>query len=47
MEVMYFKGIEKRNERLVVRALHYITLHYISKSCLEKNFKGVSKCDAF
>jgi hypothetical protein len=42
MEVMYFKGREKRKEQLVVRALHYI-----SKAFLEKNFKGVSKCDAF
>ena len=30
MEVMYFKGREKRKEQLVVRALHYITLHYIT-----------------
>ena len=25
MKVMYFKGREKRDEQLVVRALHYIT----------------------
>ena len=30
MDVMYFNGIEKKSERLVVRALHYITLHYIT-----------------
>ena len=45
MDVMYFKGREKKSERLAVRALHYITLHYItlhyitlhyiSKACLE------------
>ena len=33
MNVMKFKGREKRNENLVVRALHYI-----SKACLE-NFE--------
>ena len=39
MEVMYFKGREKRNEQLVVRALHYITLHYITSLRLAwKNF---------
>ena len=44
MEVMYFKGREKRKEQLVVRALHYITSLRLS---WKKNFKGVSKCDAF
>ena len=43
MEVVYFKGREKRKEQLVVRALHYIT----SLRLAWKKFKGVSKCNTF
>ena len=47
MEVMYFKRREKKSERLVVRALHYITLHYISKACLEKFFRAIQNAMHF
>ena len=54
MDVMYFKGREKKSEHLVVRALHvhyitlhYITLHYISKACLEKFFRAIQNAMHF
>jgi len=47
MDVMYFNGRGKKSEQLVVRALHYITLHYISKACLEKFFRAIQNAMHF